>query len=287
MRIIYATDGSEGSRAGAELLAALPLEAEHRITVLTVTERDDEAAAEAALEDARAALRHSTATIETAVRRGHAADELLRAIEETGADLVVVGSRGRSAIARFFLGSVAERVVRHAPCPALLARPLRHGLRTVLVGIDGSPSADYAADWLRRLPLPPETEIRLFTALALYEVAAGSYASTLPLIAGDITRLHEKARDEAIRKLETLASTFGAAGRRTVTEVRDGDPAPTLLRAASDQGADLIVVGDHGHSAIERFMIGSVSENVVRHAHCSVLVVKGGPGEGAAAHRPL
>jgi nucleotide-binding universal stress UspA family protein len=81
-------------------------------------------------------------------------------------------------------------------------------------------------------------------------------------------------RRDAGGRRDALAAPFASAGIRAATEILSGDPAQTLLAAAEQRGADLVVLGSHGLAGGGRFVLGSVSERVLRHAHCSTLVVK-------------
>lgn len=272
MRILYATDGSGPALEAARLLAELPLEAECTLTVLAVDDRH--VSPEAALDSAAAMLRHSTAGIDTRVRRGHAADEILREAEEHPTDLVVVGARGHSALARFFVGSVAERVARHAHCPVLVVRPGAGAPRRVLVGVDASGSAARAVEWLAGFPLPADAEIRLATLLPNLHGIAQEQLLLFPPYVEERTTLADWQRRQARTRMDELAGTLAAAGRRPVCEVREGDAAPGLLALAEEEGADLLVVGSRGLSPAEQFLLGSVSESVVRHSRASVLVVR-------------
>ncbi|HXF83512.1 MAG TPA: universal stress protein, partial [bacterium] len=176
MRILYATDGSEGAAAAGRLLARLALGPQDAILLLRVDYPEEEEffgkPAEAlprnpraqrylrrlgAFERAREALHGTTARIETQVRVGAPAEQILACAREWSADLVVVGAMGQSAAPRYFVGSVAERVLRHAVCDVLLARPVRHGLERVLVAVDGSAVAVRVVARAALLPLPPQT----------------------------------------------------------------------------------------------------------------------------------
>jgi nucleotide-binding universal stress UspA family protein len=276
MRILYATDGSEGATAAARLLTELPLTPECTLTVLTVVEDDRHDDGDAVLDAAAETLGRCTASLERRTRRGHPAAEIIQAAEEHQTDLVVLGSHGRSAVARFFLGSVAERVARHASCPVLLVRGPGNGLRRVILGVDGSDGAGRAAEWLRQFPLPPGCEIRLVTVLANLDEITRHHMMVFPPFTEMSIPLDEWQREQASACLTETVAAFAAAGMPVVTEIRSGDPATGLLQVAGDEGADLVVVGSHGLGALERFMLDSVSENVLRHAHCSVLIVRAG-----------
>jgi nucleotide-binding universal stress UspA family protein len=274
MRILYATDGSKQALAAAALLTELPLGPDCRLTVLTVAPRGEEEAAERTLAAAREALQPSAARVETAVRNGNPAEEILTAAEEQPTDLLVMGASGVSAIARFFTGTVTERVVQHARCPVLVVRPGPERWREVLIGVDGSEGGARAAEWVRSFPLPPDSQVRLVTLIPnLHAIARERLTVMPPLVEGNKT-LDELEREEAQLRLDTLCEAFVASGKKAVTEIRSADPATGLLDAATDEGAGILVVGSHGRSAVQRFLLGSVSQNVLRHAPCSVLVVK-------------
>lgn len=275
MRILYATDGSEGSLAAARLLSALPLELDTTITVLAVAEGANAGATEQALSATLEALGHGTATFRTKTRTGKPAEQILREVDETNPDLVVLGSRGKGAVARFFLGSVAERVARHAAGPVLVARGETSAVRKVVLGIDGSAGASHAAEWLRRFPLPSDCEVRLVTSLPFLNPTATA-AGKIPGLADDLKAIQLGERQEAEQRLEKVYSEFREAGITSAAEFRQQQSALGLVEAAEQNGAALVVVGRQGMSRVERFIMGSVSEHVLRHAPCSVLIIPQG-----------
>jgi nucleotide-binding universal stress UspA family protein len=207
-------------------------------------------------------------------RQGNISEQILLAAEEGPADLIVIGACGLGAVARFFLGSIAERVARHATCPVLVARPTAGQFRKVVVGIDESESSAGAARWLGRFPLPEAAAIRLVAVLpATADLVRVSRTPPLTVVADPI-ELAQELRAEARERLATLTESLGSTGGPVDTELRTGHPAVGLMEAAEAWNADLLVVGAHGMSAVERLLMGSVSEHVLRHAPCSVLVVK-------------
>jgi nucleotide-binding universal stress UspA family protein len=272
MRILFATDGSNGALAVAGLVNRLNLTGDDEIRVLMALPATEVADGQKRLESTCAALQGSPARVTPTVGRGTAAEVILGQTDEWQPDLIAVGSRGMNAVARLFLGSVAERVVCHAPCPVLVARPLAEALDRVVVGIDGSAASLEAARLVQELPLPPECEILFATAMPLYQVG-GTPAGRVPSLAAELNALQTRERQEAQARLDQIAGTLRDAGRRASTEFRERHPGEGLLEIAEERGADLIVVGRQGLSRIERFCMGSVSMNVLRHAVCSVLVV--------------
>jgi nucleotide-binding universal stress UspA family protein len=275
MLILFATDGSKGALDAAHLLASLPLDTKDQLLVLTVAPRYEDLEGRAALATAREALTHCTGSLSLQVRRGDPAEAILRVAEDEAADLIVVGSRGLSTVARFFLGSVAERVARHAPCPVLLVRPHHAELNRVLVGVDGSDRADRAVEWLRQFPLPVGCEVQIVTVLpAMEDLVRTQLLPRFGLSYRSARALADRQKGQIEKHLDVLAARLTDAGEEVVVEIWHGDPALALIQGAEEAQADLVVVGSHGHSAVERFFIGSVSEKVLRHAHCSVLIVK-------------
>lgn len=273
MEILYATDGSEGALEGARFLGALA-RTQKKVRVITVVSELSDSEGEHALSAARYALSASSVDAQYECRRGNPADQILAAAEEAPPDLIVVGTRGLGAVARFFLGSVAERVARHATCPVLIARPPVGPLRRILVGADGSACSEYAVRWLNQLPLPEPATIRLVTVLpSPTEIMRASRLAPLPLTE-DPAAFNHRVRAEAEERLDILAASLKSAGRSVETLVHEGHGAMGLLEAAESWPADLLVVGAHGMSAIDRFLLGSVSQQALRYAPCSVLVVK-------------
>lgn len=274
MQILLATDGSREAQTAAQLLAELPLELTDSITVLTVTPPGRKQEGEAAVASAQEILSHATAGLRSVIREGVPTVEILGQAKEHPADLLVLGARGHSPVERFLLGSVAERVARHATVPVLVVRSLSGPLRRVVVGVDDSGQSARAAEWFRNFPLPAECEVRLVTVIPLLNSWLRSHVTIRPPLAEHVTTLAEHERDQAQQRLRSLVASFAARGKRAVTEVRSGDPALSLLQIAEEEDADVIVVGSHGQTAAERFLLGSVSEKVLRHANCSVLIVK-------------
>jgi nucleotide-binding universal stress UspA family protein len=172
-------------------------------------------------------------------------------------------------VKRWLLGSVAERVVRLAPCSVLVTRgeAPAGGYQRVVIGTDFSASATRAVE--HALPLlAPEAEVKLIHSWpgpwAIPEAAIVAYDSMRSAVLDQIS--------DASRR---LTATLRERGREDVrVEGRSGEapPAVALTEAATELHADLVVVGSHGRRGVRRFLLGSVAEVTVRHAPCSVLV---------------
>ncbi len=268
MRILLAHHGSSGSWDAVSVLNALPLPATAHVTVLTVASPGREARA---AEIAARCAEHLRlpGTVETRTRTGYPEEEILDLAAATSTDLILVGATSRGALPQFLLGSVAERVVHHASCSVLVARPLKDEIRKVLLGFDGTDPACAAAKALQKFPLQPTT---VFEVVTVYPPLPGDVRIREPVYvtaAVEETMLTER-REQAVAALTD-------AGKHVTVAALEGDPALRLLELARD--ADLAVVGSHGAglgARFVRFLLGSVAEKLIRHAPCSVLVARAG-----------
>src|SRR5262245_55107835 len=173
-KILLATDGSEAAAEAARFVAALPLPAGSEVRVVSTVEaflsdpatgwpavgpvvESERRWAEDAVRQESEAVAREGVTVSHEVRDGEASHQILDAAEAFGADLLVLGATGVRGLEGLLLGSVARTVARHAPCPALIARAPRWGLRQVVLAVDASEHAAHAAAFAARLPLPPQT----------------------------------------------------------------------------------------------------------------------------------
>lgn len=283
MRVLLGTDGSEDARAAVTWLTALPLPEPVHLIVVTVTPTPPSPIAIEGLaefsralldeahqvaEEAAAVLRPRWPDLEIRVPTGDPREELVRLAEEVDAELVVVGARGLGAVGTAILGSVSLAVTRHAPCPVLVVKPHPRPVGRVVVAVDGSDDAAAAADFVARLTVPPAA-IRVVGVVQPPELPG--WSASLPNVRAAIEEVFAERR----RSLETvLAEVAGRLGGAT-TEIMVGPPAATLERVAEGGDVDLVVLGARGLGPVKRLLLGSVSERVLRHARCAVLVVKG------------
>jgi nucleotide-binding universal stress UspA family protein len=207
---------------------------------------------------------------------GSAAWELVAKADEWKPDLIVIGSHGRTALGRFVLGSVSQRVLTEALCSVRIARgrlgepglPVR-----IIVGTDGSPASDEALRAVAARCWPPQSEIKVI--MVDDPLAPEFLAKVIPPLGKmlDEDRQEERAWVEKISKqsLDILRQ----AGIKVSCELREGDPKQELCKAAEEWHADCIFVGSAGFSnRIERFVLGSISAAVAARAHCTVEVVR-------------
>jgi len=143
----------------------------------------------------------------------------------------------------------------------------------ILLATDGSKQSDAAIDMLKRFSFAAGDEAKIITVVDMaVPMAIDIYGGYLP----DTTEMEKTAREHAAKILEeTCEKLEGICQNLNMTsEVLFGSPESRIVETAEEFGADLIIVGSHGYSRWERLLLGSVSQSVVHHAPCSVLVVR-------------
>ena len=202
------------------------------------------------------------------LRMGDAAQEIVNIAEELKVDLIAVGSRGRSQIKRALMSSVSDSVVRHAHCPVLVARrkPLILPAR-ILVATDGSEEATLAAMTAAELAHRTYSELHLVRVADTY---SSYYVKHEPRLAENLQQRAQEVLDDQVKGIE---QSGGEVTRKHV-RVSRWHPSEGIVRIAEEIKADLVVMGSRGLGGIRRALMGSVSDSVVRHAHCPVLVVR-------------
>ena len=197
-----------------------------------------------------------------------AAPAILQYVIEHDIDLVVMGTHGRHGLRRVVLGSVAEEVVRRAPCPVFTVNRCANvssGIRRIVAPVDASAPAREAARYAKALATLYGARLDL---LYVIDVATRPEAH-IPFV-GPFEGIGLGARQRAQAALQSFADELGADG----VKVEVGMPVPDILDVAKRTGADLLVLGSHGRSGMERLLLGSVAERVIRQAPCPVFTVK-------------
>jgi nucleotide-binding universal stress UspA family protein len=214
----------------------------------------------AALDVVRAA--YPDLPVTGAIGTGSPARGLLSAAEE--AAMVVVGARGIGGFPTLLMGSVSGQVAEHAACPVAVVRPTPAEATDVVVGIDGSPQSTRALE----LGLA-EARRTGGTLIALHALrlppGAGAAAPNPGVNLADHREMAEKTLDDVLGDVEARNPDVKIERR-----VEPGPPARKLLEAAEDAAA--LVVGARGLGGFTGLIVGSVSQQVMRHAHCPVLV---------------
>jgi nucleotide-binding universal stress UspA family protein len=201
---------------------------------------------------------------------GDAAESIILTAEESHADLVIVGQRGMTATPSFLLGGVSQKVATYAPCSVLVVKESMAKLDRILVAVDGSEAAHKTVEFLARCPFKGPMQVTVVTVWP----SGRSETWGIPLGMPGRSELQQVVEAKG---QELLLKTGGECAResyRITTELLHGDPAFAILDAAVRHQAQMIVIGSRGMKAIKRFLLGSVSEKVLVHAACSVLIVR-------------
>jgi nucleotide-binding universal stress UspA family protein len=142
--------------------------------------------------------------------------------------------------------------------------------RRILVPTDFSPQSERAWDVARKLARAVGAEIEL---LHVFVPSPPPYVDA-PFPAVEVTDLYASTRQWVEDQLGQWAAKARGEGLAVKTDLRDGVAYKEIVAAARDVGADLIAIGTHGYSGVERLLLGSVADKVVRLAHCPVLAVR-------------
>jgi nucleotide-binding universal stress UspA family protein len=205
------------------------------------------------------------------LREGGVAPQIVALAEDIRAGLIVLGSRGLGPLKRALMGSVSDSVVRHAHCPVMVVRDgEREGdylLGKILLALDGSKEAHAAALTAVELADRMDSELHI--------VHVGEVRPVYhPERHGYLAR-YEELQEEAQRLLEEQVEEVKAAGGTVAgAHLGMGRPDEEIVALGEEIGAGLIVTGSRGLGGIRRALMGTVSDSVVRHAHCPVLVVR-------------
>jgi len=286
--VLVATDASRPARAGVAAALAFPWPEGTRAQGVMVS-------AVSGLNRwgrrARAAyvpwLRHEAARVRRRLRRRWGDAEVVIAnppvvkaiVEQSrtwGADVIVLGSRGRGTLQRALLGSVSRDVVHEADCAVLVVKGRTRAPQRLLIGLDGSVRSTRAVAFVSRLPPPPRGRV---TLLAVVEPTSSTSIGRLPrsvrsVLAAEMAALERERMTQARRELSVAARRLTRAGWTVDKIVRRGIPLSELLKTASTRRADITIVGARGATGLKRLLLGSVAEGTLAHSSGSVLVVK-------------
>ena len=297
--ILCATDFSEGSRRALDYAIVLARWYHARLSVVHVhqlsiptsggpyagpeglqpillTELERRALLERLEAEVAADRAAAHVTLEIALDEGaNIAESIVSRAVITSADIIVIGTHGRSGFERLMLGSVAERVLRKAACPVLTVPihsrdvvPRVHSIRRVLCPVDFSRSSHEALAYAAAFADQAQARLTILHVLEL-PPELSEYAGAMGLVA---------YRDARIYEARTRLSEMVASAVPPTCKVRElvleGKPYSEILKVAAEQEADLIAIGVRGRGPVDLVFFGSTTNHVVRAAHCPVLTLK-------------
>jgi nucleotide-binding universal stress UspA family protein len=299
MRILCAVDGSEYSQWGVQALQALAGREPEHVTLLHVVDpsalrtaggrnpvaekralaamekaggillREAERSARVALGQAATGPRTKFNTI---LAHGPLAQTIVRQARRGKADLILIGSRGLSDIRGFLLGSISRQVASIARCSVFVVKQPIPQLTRVVLAVDDSKHSRAAARFLRSRILP---ESATTTILSSAERPVTDLAVRY-LSKAQVAELERPVVERATRLVTALRDEFLKDGYAVDTDVQMDHVIDTIVKQVAAHHADLLVIGSRDLTKSERLHLGSVSESLLRHAPCSVLIVRGG-----------
>lgn len=294
MKVLFATDGSPCSNYAEQVMSQFPFAETPHVQLVNVCPTDDLHAigpdvplainemidqcrgqAGELLDQVEKRVSSWAAGVERTLLAGHVAHELLEEIDRSKPDVVVVGSHGYGAFRRFLLGSVSTRLVEHAHCSVLIARPHRGetdrtATERIVIADDGSQMSTQAWSRIRSAPLSDKHSVRVISVMGEVPVyGMEAYLETQEAWQTEVANAKQRVHD--------IAEQFKECTPSVQSEVLTGASIPTEIVADADEyNADLIVIGGTGRTGLSRFLLGSVSRGVLNQAHCSVWIERGG-----------
>lgn len=295
MKVLLATDHSKPAADAANLTESLPLREAMNLTIFSVVSSRDvpsrvsmhpgwsrvvDAMIQGAESDSKELenrFAERAASVASVVAKGQPADSIIERANADDVDLIVVGAVGHSALTRMFLGSVSDSVASHAECSVIVARSPedeRHANADsefhVVIGFDASHRSAAAVAEIADTFAPDQTAITLVSVTMTMGAIAVEFAEAAALAIEEANRAAQEALAIKANELKDL-------GFAVSTKLLAGDHiGDELCRYAELQNADLLVVGDQGHGMLQRFVLGSVSQYVLRHSHRSVWISRVG-----------
>lgn len=285
-KILLSTDGSEFSEGAVREAIKLAKRCSSKLSVISVIEMNPEFATiapQVVEKKEKAAREHLEAVKLRAQKEGVECDLIVREGEDSykyitdeaaksKSTMIVMGRRGRTGLKRLMMGSVTARVIGHAPCSVLVVpRAAQIMFKNVLVATDGSLySAAAASEAIGIAKLNS-------SKLTVISVVPSEFMPPTDIEMGIGQREHtaEKEMREAEKNAKAVKEAAQKEGVAVQAFVMTGRPADVILETAKEKNVDLIVLGSHGRTGLEKLFMGSVVERVIVLANAAVLVVKG------------
>lgn len=287
MKVLLATDGFDPALDAAELLERIADPARVSVTVMSVTptgipapgyaplmldglsERREQSAA---LVDGLAEIiRRSGFAVRGLVAEGHPAEEIIHALERDRYDLAVLGSGRTTWLGQRLLGSVSTHVLHTAPSSVMVTHHIDRSIHqpTALLAVDGSAGAHAATRALANLCDPRRVRVQVASVAhpPMYFTLPGAVAiSAFPTQA-----VLDQLLLAAEQHVDVAATKLRDAGFEVTTTVLEGSVVEQILKQAEATSADLVTVGARGLGPIQRTLLGSVSDQVVRHSAATLV----------------
>jgi len=283
-KLLLSTDGSEHSEGAVREAVKLAKLTSAILTVIAVIETNPEYEA-LAPDRAETADRKTREYLDTVKKMAtldgvecetlafHSENVFRTIVEEAekrNIDMIVMGRRGRTGLKRLLMGSVTAKVIGHSPCNVLVVpKAAEIGCKKILVATDGSKYSLAAAS--EAIGIAKRCGAFLYVVSALPSESSPFDIVHSEMLKGPIEEYELREAEKNVKDVMLIAEQEGIPAR---TIVESGPPYKAILEAAEKEKIDLIIMGSHGRTGMERLLMGSVAERVVGHAACAVLIVK-------------
>lgn len=284
-KILLSTDGSLYSEGAIREGIKIAKRCSSKLSVVSVLETNPEYDAIAPqmvekaeqslrghLEDVIARAKKEGLACETIVRRGDAYKDIVDEAAKQKSTMIVMGRRGRTGLSRLMMGSTTARVIGHAPCSVLVVpRAAQVEFKNVLVATDGSKYSAAAASEAIGIAKINNSKLTVISVIPSEFMPP----TDLELAIGQRELIAEKEMKEAEKNAKAVKDAAQKEGVAVQAFVLSGKPADAVIETAKEKNADLIVLGSHGRTGLEKLLMGSTAERVIVLANSAVLVVKG------------
>jgi nucleotide-binding universal stress UspA family protein len=217
-------------------------------------------------------------SVSSVVRHGAAVSEIADMAKTENIGLMIASTHHHNRLTRALFGGITERVIHHAPCPVLIVREQEHDF------VDGAAAERAGAIRMSRILAPIDFSECSKKALKYALAFAGRFNAQItclhvvepeqPLIVLELEGVQKTHEREARNNLQALLQQIDG-GIPVEAAITTGAAHREIVHMADKQDADLIIIGEHCRTgAVGRFMLGSTADEVVRNAHCPVLVVR-------------
>ena len=303
MKILLATDGSDGAKAAVDMLIHFPFPKDSSATVMSVIDdklftlykpSDIDEDQDHLLQEAEKTIREDTEQLldtesarlreagwsgSSELRRGNPAEQIIEAAEELQPDLIVMGSHGITGVKHFLLGSVSDRVLEHASCSVLIVKPSPKMASSaaaadpslpwrMLIAYDDSEPAKKAISLCASLPLDDNAEVKVISVMPMIHM----YRQDIRQQLNTIWQQEKHAKAEA---LKAAVSALQWTTPHVSSKLMESANVSEAILDSAEQGTmDLIVLGYKGRSKVKRFLLGSITSHIADHAPCSVLAIR-------------
>ena len=257
--------------------ASQPLAVDVPVSVPVFVQADADKIAEEVRRFCAPLLAPSEQSVEIMVRPGDAAKEIRQEAERLPADLLILGTHGRSGFERLFLGSVTEKLIRSTRVPVLtIPPPVREPgspvYKTILCPLDFSDASIRALEYA--LSLAQEADARLILLHVIEDVLSNAGVEALEHLS--VSDYYQHREQDAVARLKAVIPDEARVWSRPDHRIVRGRAYQEILKLAADERVELVVMGVQGKGALNRLVFGSTTHRVIREAGCPVLTLHSG-----------